>query len=196
MDVLQSREAVEDCLELFGECLCGELDFSSVEAFIASVKLAERVVVVRTSYSTDLESRSNLSWQSPLCSRQDDVDKLLGCRNWRYLFPCRLHLAHQILVDARGAQDDTVLCMQNEDAIKEISLSPREEILAFLSRIWGRKTVPRTVQLKRHYAGHITPESTCGINHIQISRGGNQSVLQVATWSCEGTELDLSSTAF
>lgn len=61
VDVLQAWEAIEDCLEFLGECLCGVFDLSGVES----------------PDSGDFEARSDLRGQSPLRSTEDDIDEFL-----------------------------------------------------------------------------------------------------------------------
>lgn len=80
VNILESRKAIEDCLEFFSKSFCGELDFASVESWldVSNVLLCFQNFI--TSYSRYLEAGAYLCGQSPLGSTEDDVDELL--RGW------------------------------------------------------------------------------------------------------------------
>ena len=61
VNVLQSREAIEDSLELFCKSFCGELDLSRV----------------KSSYTRDLEAGSDLCGKSSLRATQHNVNEFL-----------------------------------------------------------------------------------------------------------------------
>ena len=62
VNILQPREAIEDCLKFFAECFRGELDFSGIEAFAVSVVVRGKLLGSPTSYSANLKASTNLWW--------------------------------------------------------------------------------------------------------------------------------------
>lgn len=94
VDVLQSRKPVEDGLELFGEGLGGEFDLASVEIcrnVLVSLRNTQTPNFL-TSDSANFEACADLSWQSPLGSAEDNVNKFLRGWHGSYLLPGGLHL--------------------------------------------------------------------------------------------------------
>lgn len=75
MYILQPREPLKYRRKFFGESLLSELDFASVE----------------TSYSTNLESCSDLCGEAALGSAEDHIEKFLARGHRRDFFPSSLH---------------------------------------------------------------------------------------------------------